>query len=348
MIREFIAKAASRQNLSVEEAEAAMNEVMSGLATPAQIAGYLTALKVKGETCEEITGSARAMRSKAVKVKTKHPTVIDTCGTGGDGARTFNISTAAAFVLAGGGVPVAKHGNRSVSSMSGSADVLEALGININLSPEQVGLCMDETGFGFLFAPHLHTAMKHAIGPRRELGIPTIFNILGPLTNPASAQCQVVGVFSEGLVETIARVLANLGVRSALVVHGLDGLDEISISAGTRVAHLADGNIRSYYIEPEDFDLPRASLDDVRGGTPSENAAIIMDVLGGARGPRRDIVLLNAAAAFVAAGAARDIGEGIGLAREAIDSGRAMEKVEEVRRFTGRFASAACAPTLRG
>ncbi|NPV53283.1 MAG: anthranilate phosphoribosyltransferase [Firmicutes bacterium] len=334
MIKEFIAKAVSRQGLSVDEAEAAMNEIMGGLATPAQIAGYLTALKVKGETCDEITGSARAMRSKAVRVRTRHPVVIDTCGTGGDGARTFNISTAAAFVVAGGGVPVAKHGNRSVSSMSGSADVLEALGININLSPEEVGLCMDETGFGFLFAPHLHTAMKHAIGPRRELGIPTIFNILGPLTNPASAQCQVVGVFSGDLVETIARVLSNLGVRRALVVHGRDGLDEISISAETKVAHLADGDIRTYHIRPEDFDLPRASLDDVRGGTPSENAAIIIDILRGARGPRRDIVLLNSAAAFVAAGAAGDIRDGIGLARESIDSGRAMEKVEEVKGFT--------------
>jgi len=333
-MREFILKLLEREDLSEAEAERAMDIIMSGEATPAQIGAFMTALRMKGETIAEITGCARAMRRKATPVRAQQPLLVDTCGTGGDGAGTFNISTTVAFVVAGAGLPVAKHGNRSVSSSSGSADVLEALGVNINLGPEDIARCIDEVGIGFLFAPALHGAMRHAAGPRRELGVRTIFNLLGPLTNPAGAAAQVLGVFAAGLTEPMAAALGRLGSRRAFVVYGLDGLDEISISGPTRVSELGPGGVRTYQIEPEQFGIARAPREAIRGGRARENAAITLEVLRGERGPRRDVVLINAAAALVAGGMAADIEEGLARARESIDSGRAMEKLERLRRFT--------------
>ncbi len=354
MLKQAIQKVVSRSDLSEEEMEAAMEVIMTGQATPAQIGAFITALRLKGETIEEITGAARVMRRKATRIRVKDDqinidrdeinldmeTIIDTCGTGGDGTNTFNVSTTTAFVVAGCGLRVAKHGNRSVSSLCGSADVIESLGVNLDVPPAVVEKCLNQVGIGFLYAPALHGAMKHAIGPRREIGIRTIFNILGPLTNPAGANVQVLGVYEKDLTPVLAEVLGKLGSRSAFVVYGEGSLDEISIAGKTQLSELKDGRVDTYTIEPEDFGLPRANLDDIRGGDAQENAGIILSVLKGEPGARRDIVLLNAAAALVAAGRATDFPDGITQAAEAIDSGRALEKLEGMKKITNEFKKA--------
>ena len=332
MIREAISKVVDGADLSQEEAAATMNEIMSGEATPAQIACFITALRIKGETVDEITGCAKVMREKVTRIESQADLLVDTCGTGGDGAHTFNISTTAALVAAGAGLHIAKHGNRSVSSRSGSADVLKALGVNIEADAATVGRCIDEVGIGFLFAPALHPAMKYAIGPRREIGIRTIFNILGPLTNPAGATVQVLGVYAPELTETLANVLKNLGSDHVFVVHGADGLDEITITDKTHVSQLADGQVRSFTIDPEDFGISRSDISSLVGGTAEENAQMTLDILKGEKGPKRDIVLLNSAAAIMAGGKAANLVEGIQLAAESIDSGKALGKLELLRR----------------
>lgn len=331
MILSAIQKVVDGQHLTEQETVDTMNEIMSGEATPAQIACFITALRMKGETIEEITGAARVMREKATRIHTKHPLVVDTCGTGGDGSHTFNISTTAAFVVAGADLPVAKHGNRSVSSSSGSADVLKALGVNIDIGPEQVESCIDEVGIGFLFAPALHGAMKYAIGPRREIGIRTIFNALGPLTNPARAQAQVIGVYASTLTEPLANVLKNLGTQHAFVVHGADGLDEITTTTTTRVSELVDGTVKTYTLDPTALGIPTAQPEELVGGTPEENAEITSIVLKAEKGPKRDIVLLNAAAAIVAGGKANNLEAGLATAAESIDSGKALAKLEGLK-----------------
>jgi anthranilate phosphoribosyltransferase len=331
MIRETIQKVVDGSDLTEQETVDTMNEIMSGEATPAQIACFITALRLKGETIEEITGAARVMREKATKIHTKHPFVVDTCGTGGDGSHTFNISTTAAFVVAGAGIPVAKHGNRSVSSSSGSADVLKALGVNIEIGPEQVGACIDDVGIGFLFAPALHGAMKYAIGPRREIGIRTIFNALGPLTNPAGAQGQVIGVYAQSLTELLANALKNLGTHHAFVVHGGDGLDEITTTTTTQVSELGGGAVKTYTLDPADFGISAAQPADLVGGTPEENAEMTAKILKGEKGPKRDIVLINAAAAIITGGKADDLKAGLAIAADSIDSGRALEKLEGLK-----------------
>lgn len=334
MIKEAIAKASEGVHLTETEAETVMQEIMEGQATSAQIAAYLTALRMKGETVAEITGSARVMREKAIRIRSDDPLVVDTCGTGGDRLHTFNISTTTAFVVAGAGVRVAKHGNRSVSSSCGSADVLKALGIRIDVEPVRVEECLNEIGIGFLFAPLFHGAMRHAIGPRQEIGIRTLFNILGPLTNPAGATIQVLGVYAGPLADLIAQVLINLGSRHCFIVHGSDGLDEITITGKTRVCEGREGRISCYHIEPGDFDLKTGALRDIAGGGPEENARILLGVLRGEKGPRRDICLLNAAPALVATGKARTLQEGIQVAAESIDSGAALEKLEALKTYT--------------
>ena len=334
MIREAISKVVDQKDLTEEEAIGVMNEIMGGEATPAQIACFLTALRLKGETVEEITGSARVMREKAMQVKAKQDIVVDTCGTGGDGLHTFNISTTAAFVVAGADLAVAKHGNRSVSSRCGSADLLKAFGVNIEAGLEKVEECLEKVGIGFLFAPLLHGAMKYAIGPRREIGIRTIFNILGPLTNPAGAQAQVLGVYAPPLTELLAGVLRNLGSQHAFVVHGMDGLDEITLTSETKVSELAEGKIKNYQIKPEDFGFKSCRMEDLKGGDAQENVEITRSVLKAEPGPRREIVLLNAAAAIVAGGKAKDLSQGIEKAARSIDSGKAMKKLEELISLT--------------
>lgn len=324
----------SYEHLSPTEAEVVMTRIMSGEATPAQIGAYLAALRAKGETIDEITGFARAMRQHATAVRPTRRPLIDTCGTGGDGAHTFNISTTAAFVVAGAGVAVAKHGNRSVSSRSGSADVLEALGVNLELEPEDVARCIDEMGFGFLFAPSLHPAMRHAIGPRREMGVRTVFNILGPLTNPAGASIQIIGVYDRRLVEPLGHVLRELGSKAAYVVNSADGLDELSTTAPNFVARLRNDQVRCLTMDALDYGLERAPLEAIQGGDAEENAQITRDVLTGKRGPKRDIVLLNAGMALVAAGVAEGPEEGLDMAAEAIDTGRAAQVLEELIAFT--------------
>jgi anthranilate phosphoribosyltransferase len=336
MIKDAIAKLVDRQNLTEAEAEAVMHEIMDGKDSPAQIAAYLTALRMKGETVEEITGSTRAMREKATRIRVNDPMVVDTCGTGGDGAATFNVSTTVAFVVAGAGLTVAKHGNRAVSSRSGSADVLKCLGVRVDLPPERVEECVNEIGIGFLFAPLFHGAMKHAMGPRQEIGVRTIFNLLGPLTNPAGASIQVLGVYDEALTETLAKVLVKLGSRHCYVVHGMDGLDEITVTDRTRVSEGKGGRITNYFIEPRDFGFERARLKDLAGGDAEENARIIRDILGGREGPRQQLVLLNAAPALVACGKAATLLDGVKRAQEAIRSGAAMEKLESLVRWTNR------------
>ncbi len=336
MIKNAIAKLIDRQSLPEAEAEAVMHQIMDGKASPAQIAAYLTALRMKGETVEEITGSARAMREKATRIRVNDPMVVDTCGTGGDGAATFNVSTTVAFVVAGVGLTVAKHGNRAVSSRSGSADVLKCLGVRVDLPPERVEECVNDIGIGFLFAPLFHGAMKHAMGPRQEIGVRTIFNLLGPLTNPAGASIQVLGVYDEALTETLAKVLVRLGSRHCYVVHGMDGLDEITLTDRTRVSEGKGGRITNYFIEPRDFGLERARLKDLAGGDAEENARIIRDILGGREGPRQQLVLLNAAPAMVACGKAATLLDGVKRAQEAIRSGAAMEKLESLVRWTNR------------
>ncbi len=334
MIHLAIQKIADGHNLSQDEARGAMQAIMAGEATPAQISGFIMGLRVKGETVDEITGCAEAMRANAARIKPRPPILVDTCGTGGDGANTFNISTAAAFVAAGAGVSIAKHGNRSVSSRCGSADVLEALGVRIDLSPSQVEACIDEVGIGFLFAPQFHASMKHAAGPRKELGVRTIFNLLGPLTNPASANAQVVGVYARHLTEPIAEVLGRLGLREALVVHGLDRLDEISLCGETQISRLKDGSVDTYLVHPSDLGIKAADRSSISGGDASYNAELIRSVLSGADGPRRDIVLLNAGAAIAVSGLAADLSEGVALAAASIDSGSAAKKLEALISYT--------------
>lgn len=336
MIKEAISKLTEKIHLTDTEAEVVMREIMEGQATAPQIAAYLTALRMKGETVEEITGSARVMREKAVRIRSAHPNVVDTCGTGGDRMNTFNISTTTAFVVAGAGIPVAKHGNRSVSSTCGSADVLKTLGVRIDCPPEKVEECLSEIGIGFLFAPLYHGAMKHAIGPRQEIGIRTIFNILGPLTNPAGASIQVLGVYNSELTDLIAQVLMNLGSFHCFCVWGHDGLDEITITTKTKICEGKAGTIKCYHVEPKDFGIPLAQLKDIQGGTPAQNGRIIQDILNGLKGPKRDIVLMNAAPAIVAAGKAKTLQDGVKYAAEAIDTGAACEKLDALKSMTNR------------
>jgi len=328
MIKEAIDKAVKKQDLQEAEMMQAMEEIMEGVATPAQIGAFITALRMKGETVEEVTGAARIMRQKATRVNACATTIVDTCGTGGDSLNTFNISTATAFVVAAAGIVVAKHGNRAVSSGCGSADVLEALGVNISADQDVVEECVQQIGIGFLFAPKLHGAMKYAIGPRREIGIRTIFNMLGPLTNPAGATAQLLGVYDAKLTEMFADALKNMGTKRAFVVYGMDGLDEVTLSRETRVAELKDGIIKTYNINPVDYFSKTYPLEDIRGGDPQKNAQIIRDVLSGKNGACRNIVLLNAALAIIAGEKAGDIKEGIKVAADCIDSGAAVKKLQ--------------------
>lgn len=336
MVKEAIRKITGGESLTKEEMEIAMEEIMAGEATSAQIGSLLTALKMKGETVAEITGAATVMRRKAVPVKVENngAPLLDTCGTGGDGAGTFNISTTVAFVLAGAGVRVAKHGNRSVSSSCGSADVLRELGAELEQAPEAVGRCITETGFGFLFAPMFHRAMKHAAGPRQEMGIRTLFNVLGPLTNPAGASCQLLGVYHGDLTEPIAWALHGLGIDSAMVVHGMDGLDEVSLSGPTKISRLKDGNVTTSVFDPLELGLKACSLEEIKGGNAADNARHLLDVLDGNSGPRRDVALINAAAALVVAERAEDFSDGFSVAAESVDSGRARQKLREFLEFT--------------
>lgn len=338
MLAEAIKSVVDSKDLSMDQAEQVMAEIMSGEATPAQISCILTALRMKGETVDEISGFAKAMRDKASRIYPDVTEIVDTCGTGGDQLHTFNISTTVAFVLAGAGIAVAKHGNRSVSSKSGSADVLEALGVNINLTPEQVKECIETVGIGFMFAPVFHSAMKHAIGPRREIGIRTVFNVLGPLTNPAGATSQVIGVYDGELTGVMAAVLGNLGVRHALIVHGHDGLDEISTTTKTTISELKNGSVETYTISPEQFRIEKTTLDTLRGGDALANAMITIEILKGKNGPQRDIILLNSAAALLAADRAKSFDDGIRLAAESIDSGKALEKLEALKAYTAKIA----------
>ncbi|MEW6608105.1 MAG: anthranilate phosphoribosyltransferase [bacterium] len=336
MIKEAIAKVVQNQNLTQEETITVMNEIMSGQASDAQIASFITALRMKGETVDEITGAALVMREKVTRINVEGD-VVDTCGTGGDGLHTFNISTISAFVVAGAGIKVAKHGNKSVSSKCGSADLLTGFGINIEVLPEVIEKCIKEVGIGFLFAPKLHLAMKYAIGPRREVGIRTIFNILGPLTNPAGAKRQLLGVYDENLTETLANVLKNLGSKRVFVVHGEEGVDEISITGRTKISELKeDGNISTYWITPEEFGLKRTSIDEIKGGETQKNLEMALAVLKGKDGARRDVVLLNSAFGIMAGGKANTVEEGIELAKKSIDSGLALEKLERLKEFTSQ------------
>jgi anthranilate phosphoribosyltransferase len=347
MIKEAIAKVVERIDLTEAEMVEVMGEIMGGEATPAQVAAFITALRMKGETVAEITGAAKVMRDRATPIRVgavldldrddinlDRETILDTCGTGGSGTRSFNISTTVAFVVAACGVKVAKHGNRSVSSTCGSADVLEALGVNLTVTPDRVEECIREAGIGFLFAPALHGAMKHAIGPRREIGIRTIFNILGPLTNPARADRQVLGVYRADLVETLARVLAGLGCRRGFVVHGDDGMDELTLTGPTRVAEIRDGQVTLTTVTPEQFGFQSCALNELQGGDAARNAVIVRAVLAGESGPKREVVLLNAAFALVAAGVVGSVADGIHQARIAIDSGAARGKLEQLAALT--------------
>lgn len=333
MIKEAIIKLTNKENLSYEEAKAVMNEIMSGEASDVQKSAYLTALTMKGETIDEITGSAEEMRNHAVQLSHEGD-VLEIVGTGGDKSDSFNISTTSSLVIASAGVPVAKHGNRAASSKSGAADVLESLGVNITISPQKSAELLQNIGICFLFAQSYHTAMKY-VGPiRKELGIRTIFNILGPLANPASANLQVMGVYDESLVEPLAKVLSNLGVKRALVVYGQDRLDEISASAETSVCEVKDGTFKSYTISPEQFGLTRCKKEELTGGTPDENAAITKEVLAGGQGARRTAVVLNAGAGLYVAGKADSIEAGVRLAEELIDSGKAEKKLEEFVKYS--------------
>jgi len=329
MIKEAIAALVSGNSLATDEAAQVMEEIMQGEATPTQFGAFVTALRVKGETVDEIVGLAKTMRAKAIPVVTDG-LVVDTCGTGGDGSHTFNISTTAAFVAAGAGLKVAKHGNRAMSSQCGSADVLEALGVKIDLNAEQVQRCLQEVGIGFMFAPAFHPAMKYAAAPRREIGIRTVFNILGPLTSPAGAKSQVLGVADESLVEKMALVLQHLGCHHALVVHGGDGLDEITISGKTQVCELKGSRIESYTISPEELGLPSAGSDSLRGGSAQGNAELLRNILSGASGPQRDVVLMNTAAVLLAGDKVERLREGVELAQKIIDSGHALSKLEQL------------------
>ena len=339
-IKQAIAKVVERENLSEAEMTLVFGEIMSGGATAAQIGAFMTALRMKGETVDEIVGATRAMRAKATFVDTGVSTdrgevLLDIVGTGGDCSGSFNVSTTSAFVIAAAGIPVAKHGNRAVSSRCGAADVLEALGVNLSAPPERVAECVRTTGIGFLFAPLLHGAMKHAIGPRREMGIRTIFNVLGPLTNPAGANVQLTGVFDPKLTKTLAEVLVRLGMKRAIIVWGEGGLDEMTVTGATTIADGHDGAVEERVITPEELGLARATMDDIKGGaTPAESAAQVRGVLSGEPGPKRDMVLLNAGTALMAAGKAADIPGGMTLAREMIDSGAALAKLDALVAFT--------------
>ncbi len=349
LIIEAIRRVVERQDLTRLEAAGAMEAIMSGAASNAQIAAFLTALRMKGETVDELIGFAQVMREKVVRVRTRGETVaalagtdremlIDTAGTGGDAAGTFNVSTATAFVVAGAGLRVAKHGNRSVSSLCGSADVVEALGINIEIPASKVARCVDEVGIGFLYAPLLHTAMKYVMTARREMGIRTVFNILGPLTNPAGANAQVIGVYNRALTEPLARVLAELGTVRAFVVHGAAGLDEISTTGESQISEVREASVRTYAVRPEDFGLGRATIADLQGGDRGENAEIIRAILQGTPGPRRDIVAMNASAALVVGGLAKDFKEGVALAQRSIDTGAALDRLNRLVEFSQRLA----------
>jgi len=344
MIVEAIRKVVDGKDLSRGEAFNVMDAIMSGQATDAQIASFLTALRMKGETVEELIGFARVMREKVSLVKTRarvqaslsgtdREMLVDTCGTGGDATGTFNVSTATAFVAAGAGIPVAKHGNRSVSSLCGSADVVEALGVRLDLPPERVGRCVDEVGIGFCYAPLLHKAMKFVMLARKEIRIRTVFNILGPLTNPARAAAQVIGVYDGRLTEVMAQVLKELGTVRAFVVHGEDGLDEISNTGASRISEVRNNQVRTYTVRPEDFGLAPARIVDLQGGSAADNAEIIRSILKGERGPKRDIVVLNAAAAIAAGGKADDIAAGVAVAQESIESGAALDKLTRLVEF---------------
>jgi anthranilate phosphoribosyltransferase len=329
-MREYIQKLVERQDLTETEAVDAMRFIMSGKATQAQIGSFLTALRMKGESVSDVTAFARTMREFATTIRPTTTTpLVDMCGTGGDRIKTFNISTIASFVVAGAGVPVAKHGNRSVTSKSGSADLMEALGVKIDLQPVDVERMIEDVGYGFMFAPVFHTSMRHAIGPRKEVGIRTVFNLLGPLTNPASARAQVVGVYDGTLVAPVARVLRNLGVERALVVHGVGGLDEVSTFGPTLVGEVREGIVLTREIRPEELDLPVATAKDLSGGDAIDNAKLTCRLLrDGQTGPRRDIVLLNAACGIYVGGAAATIEEGLEMARNSVDSGRAFSVLE--------------------
>ena len=334
MIREAIEAVVGGNSLSMEEAAQAMEQIMSGEATPAQFGAFVTALRLKGETPDEIAGMARVMREKALQVSVEGP-LVDTCGTGGDASGTFNISTTAGFVVAGTGVKVAKHGNRAMSGACGSADVLEALGVKIDLSPEGVGRCLDEVGFGFMFAQRYHPSMRFAAGPRREIGIRSVFNILGPLTNPAGANAHLLGVADPTVADNMAVVLGRLGGAHALVVHGMDGVDEITLADETQVWELKDGAVSSYRISPEDFGFQRSSLDSLRIASVEESALVLRGVLEGSPGPARNIVLANAAAALLAADRVNTLEDGVALASESIDSGEANRKLQSLVELSG-------------
>ncbi|MFQ5665642.1 MAG: anthranilate phosphoribosyltransferase [Candidatus Binatia bacterium] len=335
-VRAALAHAVAGKSLREGEMEAVMNQLMRGTATAAQIGGWLVALRMKGETVDEITGAVRALRAHATPVHPRAPVIVDTCGTGGDRCGTFNISTAAALIAAGAGVTVAKHGNRAMSGTVGGADVLEALGVTIDLPPERVAACIDTVGIGFLFAPVFHPAMRHAAGPRRELGVRTIFNLVGPLANPAGAQHQVVGVFAPEWTERLACALGRLGSVHALVVHGEDGMDEISLSAPTRLAEWKDGTLRCYRMTPEEFGLTYCRHADLEDGNREAAASIIRAIVAGATGPRADIAILNAAAAIYVGDRAPSIAAGIDLARDAVRSGRARRKLQQLIEYTSR------------
>ena len=337
MFKKYLQKVIDGNNLEVGEMETVMNSIMEGKTTNSQLAGFLVGLRMKGESINEITGAARVMRDKAISIKNDDNKLVDTCGTGGDGSGTFNISTTVALVLSGGNIKIAKHGNRSVSSKSGSADVLEALGINLDLKPVQVEKCIKQVGMGFLYAPTFHKAMKYAIKPRKELKVRTIFNILGPLTNPAQADYQVLGVYHPNLVKPLAHVLKNLGVRGAMVVHGDGGLDEFSISGPNQVAYLNNGKIEELTISPKDVGLEKSTLEDIKGGNPEQNSEIILSILKGETGPKRDIVLFNTAAALVASEQVQNFKEGIEFAENIIDSGAALKKLNNLRQFSNSF-----------
>ena len=336
MIREAIETVVSGGSLSMEEAAATMREIMDGEATAAQLGAFLAALRMKGETPEEVAGMATVMREKALPLDVDGP-LVDTCGTGGDGKGTFNVSTAAAFVAAAAGLRVAKHGNRAASGTCGSADVLEALGVRIDLDPAGVKRCIEEVGIGFMFAPTFHPAMRHAAPVRREIGIRTVFNILGPLTNPAHAQRQLIGIADPALGEKMARVLNLMGSQRALVVHGDDGLDEVSLGATTRAWELKDGSVRPDSFSPEDLGLPRVTIDQIAGGTKEENAAALRRVFHGEPGPIKDVVLANSAAVLMVGGKATDLREGVALARNAIDGGEALRKVDALVELSQRL-----------
>ncbi len=335
MLKQAIEQMIAGRELSTTQAADAMRAIMTGQASEAEIGGFLVAMRMRAETPEQIEGFARVMRENCVPIRARSDDLVDTCGTGGDSLQTFNISTLAGIVAAGAGARVAKHGNRSVSSKCGSADVLNELGVNIGCNPQQVADCIDECGIGFLFAPNLHPAMKYAIGPRRSLGIRTVFNILGPLTNPAGASRQLLGVFAPELTDTLAATLGRLGSVHALVVHGLDGIDELSTLGATRVSELRDGKPATYELTPEQFGLPRAKPEDIAGGEPAANAEIALSMLAGETGPRRDIVIYNAGAAIYVSGHAATIGDGIRMAAESIDGGAASQVLHRLRELSG-------------